>query len=163
MAEAGAAVGRTWRGWSCGEAFILAGAVLLIADLILLPWHHYALHVDVSGLGITLPRFSYNRTGVQSPHAVLGELAVIIAALMAVQVVAVKAQPVPALVRLTQLQLVAGPGALALLISKFFSDDAFLGAGAWLALLFGVILAIGGYLRSQDSATVPGPAVGRES
>lgn len=162
MAEAGAAVGRTWRGWSRSEGLILVGAVLLIADLILLPWHHYALHVDVSGLGITLPRFSYNRTGVQSPHAVLGVLGVIIAGLMAAQVVAVKARPAPALVRLTQLQLVAGPGALALLISKFFSDDAFLGAGAWLALLFGAMLAVGGYLRSQEAATVPGPALGRE-
>lgn len=156
MAEPGAAVRRTWKGWSRSEGFILGGAILLIGDLLLLPWHHYALHVDVSGLGITLPRFSYDRTGVQSPHAALGVLSVIVAALMAAQVVAARVRPAPALVRLTQFQLVAGPGVLALLISKFFSDDAFLGTGAWLALLFGFLLALGGYLRSQEAAVVPG-------
>jgi hypothetical protein len=159
MADTGAAARRTWRGWSRSEGFIVGGAVLLIADLILLPWHHYALHVDVSNLGIHLPQFSYDRSGVQSPHAELGVASAVVAALMAAHVVAARARPSPALSRLTQIQLVAGPLALALLIAKFFSDDAFLGPGAWLAVLLGVVLTLGGFMRSQEASLAPGAGV----
>jgi len=161
MAESGAAARRTWRGWSRGEALIVGGAVLLAADLILLPWHHYALHIDVSNLGVDIPGFSYDRNGVQAPHAALGILGVLIAALMAAQVVVARARPGPAVTRLAQVQLVAGPAVLALLLSKFFSDSDFLGVGAWLALLLGVALALGGYLRSLEASSVPGTTVER--
>lgn len=136
---------------------IVLGAMLLIADLILLPWHHYALHVDLGNLGIRLPQFSYNRSGVQSPHAELGVLGLIVAALMAAQVVLAKLSRGPGLTGLAQLQLVAGPAVLALLVSKFFSDSTFLGAGAWLGLLLGVLLTLGGYLRSQEASMSSSP------
>lgn len=131
----------------------MAAAMLLVADLLVLPWHHYFVHVDTANLGIQLPSFSYNRTGVQSPNASLGIVAVAVAAVMAVQVVVVRlTRPTP---RMVQVHLVLGPAVFGLLIAKTLGDNNFLGVGAWLGLLFGAALALGGVLVGQDAPAEP--------
>lgn len=131
---------------------------MLIADLVLLPWHHYALNVDTGGLPITLPSFALDRTGVESPDAQLGIGALLLAGLMVMHVLAAKASS--AVPRLAFLHLIVGPGALGLLVAKLLSDDEFLGPGAWLGVLFGAALALGGYLVSQEAALMAGGTVG---
>jgi len=153
MAEPPVITRPTWRGWTRGEGLIVVAGVLLAADLVLMPWHHYALHVDVSNLGVSLPQFAYDRSGVQNPGALLGVASMTIAVLMTLQVVAAKARP--AVARLAVAHLVAGPAALGLLIAKLLSDDTFLGTGAWLGLLLGAALGLGGYMRSQESSALP--------
>jgi len=153
MPEPKVAARRTWRGWTRGEGLIVVTSLLLTADLVLLPWHHYALHVNVANLGVQLPKFAYDRSGVQSPNPLLGVASLVIALLMAAQVLAAKARP--ELARLAGVHLVAGPAALGLLISKLFSDDTFLGIGAWLGLLLGAALGLGGYMRSHEASSLP--------
>lgn len=148
------------RAWTRGEAIVVVAGVLLAADLLLLPWHHYALDVDVGNLGIDLPSFSYDRNGVQSPNAWLGMAALGLAVFMVVQVLTAKASP--AMARLGELQAVAGPAVLGLLLAKLFTNDEFLGRGAWLGVLLGTGMAVGGYLCSQE-APAPRPATGGAS
>lgn len=158
MAQPEAVARRSWRGWTRGEGVVVVAGILLVADLLLLPWHHYALNVDVGNLGIELPRFSFDRNGVQSPNAILGIAALVLAALMVVQVLAAKASP--AMPKLGQLHLIAGPAVLGLLLAKLFSNDDFLGSGAWLGVLLGIALAVGGYLLSQEASGYAGRTVG---
>jgi len=139
---------RTLRGWTRAERIVVVAGVLLIADLLLLPWHHYALNLDVGNLGIHLPRFAYDRSGVQAPDAAFGVIALFGASLMVLQVVGAKV--VPAVAPLARFQLVAGPAVLGLLIGKLISNDDFLGRGAWLGLLLGVGMTVGGCLVSQQ-------------
>lgn len=160
MPDPDGATRRKRRDWSRGEGIIVVAAALLVADLLLLPWHRFALDVDVGNLGIELPSFSYERSGVQSPNAWLGIGALTLAVLMFVQVLTARASPVMA--RLGELQPVAGPAVLGLLLAKLFTNDELLGAGAWLGVLLGAALALGGYLRTQE-AEAPGPARGGAS
>ena len=159
MAQPEASAPRSWRGWTRGEGIIVVAGILLVADLLLLPWHHYALNVDVGNLGIDLPTFSLDRNGVQSPNAGFGIAALLLTVLMVVLVLAAKARATPP--TLGQLHLIAGPGVLGLLLAKLFSNDEFLGSGAWLGVLLAMGLAVGGYLASQDTSGNPGTTVGR--
>src|SRR5687768_7956075 len=66
---------------SQGERIVLVAGVLLIADLVLLPWHDIELGGDLEGLVDT------TLTGVQAPYAAYGVVAVILTGLMVVQIV----------------------------------------------------------------------------
>lgn len=126
---------------------MVAGA-LLVADLLVLPWHHYFVDANTPELGIELPTFSLDRTGVQTPNSGLGIAACVLAAAMVLQVLLAKARSTIA--TWPTFHLVAGPAALGLLVAKLLVDDNFLGTGAWLGLLLGLGVAIGGYLLSQE-------------
>ena len=165
MAEPGAGPRRSWRGWTRGEGLIVVAGVLLIADLVTLPWHHFATNynfpdigIDLGELGVDLPRFALDRTGIQSPDGNLGIAALVLAGLMVVLVLAAKVNP--GLRRHSQIHLVAGPAALGLLTAKFLSNDHYLGSGAWGGMLLALGLAIGGYMLSQESSVGAGGRAG---
>lgn len=152
MADADAPA-RSGRSWTRGERIIAVAGLLLIADLFLLPWHHFAVGVP-KGLGLTAPGFTYNRNGVQNPHPNLGIAAVVLAGAMVLQVLAARTgRAAAAMPDVSQLHLVAGAAALGALVAKLLSFDQFLGTGAYLGILLAGGLAFGGYLRSQEAAT----------
>ena len=126
---------------------MVAGS-LLIVDLLLLPWHHYFVDVPTGDLGIELPTFSLDRTGVQTPDSNLGIAALVLAAAMVLQVLVAKLSP--AVSSWPTFHLVAGPAALGLLVAKLLVDNHFLGPGAWLGIALGVGVAVGGYVVSQE-------------
>ncbi|HEX2048142.1 MAG TPA: hypothetical protein VHF27_10275 [Acidimicrobiales bacterium] len=138
---------RPGRRWTRGELVIVVAGVLLAADLVTLPWHHYRL--DVQDLGLDLPSFNLERTGVQSPQAAFGIIAVGIALGMAVHVVLAKF--VPAVPRLEQVHLVAGAVVLGLVLAKLLADREFLGTGAWVGTALAFTVAYGGFALSQES------------
>lgn len=157
MAEPDIAARRVWNGWTRGEGIVIVAGTLLVVDLLVLPWHHYFVNVDTPNLGIELPTFSYDRTGVQTPNAGFGIAALVLALAMVGQVAAAKFRP--AVPRMGSVHLVLGPAVFGLLLAKMLTDDNFLGMGAWLGLLLGAAVAVGGYLLSQE-APVPSKPVG---
>lgn len=145
------------RAWWIPRVIVAMAGVLLIVDLLALPWHHYAVTVDTRGLDLRLPSFRLDRTAVQAPHPALGFGAVILAGVM---VLLVAVTTIHALrPRLEHLQLVLGPAVLGLLAAKAVSAD-FLGTGAWLGLLLGAVLAYGGFRVSQEAARRDGATRG---
>ena len=99
-------------------------------------------------IGIQLPTFSLNRTGVQTPDSNLGIGALVLTVAMVLQVLATKVNPTIA--TWPTFHLVVGPAALGLLVAKLLVDDNFLGAGAWSGIAVGVGVAVGGYVVSQE-------------
>lgn len=129
----------------------MAAGILLAADLIALPWHHYRL--DMADLGLDVPEFNLERTGVQSPQAAFGIAAVGLALGMALHVVVAKFTS--ALPRAEQLHLVAGAVVLGLVLAKLLADREFLGTGAWVGTALAFAVAYGGFALSQESSPVP--------
>ena len=125
----------------------MVAGILLAVDLVALPWHHYRL--DTGDLGIELPAFNLERTGVQSPQAAFGMAAAAIAAAMAAHIVVAKLTS--SLPRLEQVHLVAGAVALGLVLAKLLADREFLGTGAWVGTGLAFALAYGGFALSQES------------
>ena len=125
----------------------MAAGILLAADLIALPWHHYRL--DMGDLGLDVPAFNLERTGVQSPQAAFGIAAVGLALGMALHVVVAKFTS--ALPRAEPLHLVAGAVVLGLVLAKLLADREFLGIGAWVGTALAFAVAYGGFALSQES------------
>ena len=142
------------RGWTRGERIVVVTALLLAADLFFLPWHHFSL--DFGQLGVQVPSFSFERTGVQDPRAAFGIAATVIALGMAIHMVATKLSA--AVPRLDQFHLIAGAVVLGLLLAKLIADRQFLGIGAWVGTGLAVGLAYGGYDLSQESPAGSGTA-----
>jgi hypothetical protein len=129
---------------TAGERVVLAAGVVLLIDLLFLPWYH----VDLGVLG------SVSRSAVQSPYAGYGFLALIVTFVMVAQIVAAKllsAQlPDPPL-PWSQVHFIAGAVVLALLLLKIIAETTALGFGAYLAVLLGVGLLFGGYTIKQEA------------
>lgn len=153
MAEADTPA-RAGRRWTRGEGIVVAAGTLLVVDLLVLPWHHFSLDVDLEQFGIQVPSFTFDRRGVQNPQAFFGVSALIVAAAMVLQILAAKVSA--AVPRWEQIHLIAGPVVLGLLVAKIIANNDFLGIGAWIGVGLGVALAYGGFLLSQETA--PGPA-----
>jgi hypothetical protein len=148
---------RRGREWTRGEQVVVAAGVLLILDLLVLPWHHFSLNVDLERFGIDVPSFTFDRRGVQNPQAFFGIAAVVVAAAMVLHILARKVRAgVP---RYEQLHLIAGPVAFGLLVAKLLANDAFLGVGAWVGTGLAAVLAFGGFLISQEATTGPDRSV----
>lgn len=144
------------RQWTRGEKVVAVAGILLAADLVLLPWHHYRL--DVGDLGLDLPSFSLKRTGVQSPQAAFGLAAAVIAVAMALLTVAAKLAPA-AVPRLEQIHLVAGAVVLGLVLAKLLADREFLAVGAWAGTALAFAIAYGGFAMSQETSNGSGTTV----
>lgn len=135
------------RAWRIPRLIVAMAGVLLIVDLLALPWHHYEVKVDTKGLNLHLPTFELDRTAVQSPHPSLGFAAIGLAALMVLLVAVTSARQFR---RYEHLQLLIGPTVFGLLAAKALVAD-YLGTGAWLGLLLGAVLAYGGFRVSQEA------------
>lgn len=137
-----------------GEKVVAAAGLLLLVDLLFLPWHKLDLGiVDVS------------RSGIESPNAFWGILALLVTIAMVAVVVVTRLTtarlpdlPVP----LGQAMFIAGLAVLALLLLKLVIETDLLGFGAWLGLLLGAALAYGGFLMRQEAGAgeSPGPSPG---
>ncbi len=125
----------------------MVAGLLLVVDLLALPWHHY--HLDINDLGLDLPAFDLQRTGVQDPQAGFGIVAAGIALGMVVHTLAAKATAT--LPRAEQVHLVAGAVVLGLVLAKLLADREFLGTGAWAGTALALALAYGGFALSQEA------------
>ena len=135
---------------SQGERIVLVGGVLLIADLLFVPWHS----VDLGGLDIA---FDTTRTGVESPNGGYGVAAVILTSLMIAQILVARltSARLPAMgLPWSQLQLVAGVFVAVVLVIKLARETELLGFGSYSGVLAGVLVAYGGYVISREPAPV---------
>ncbi len=132
---------------SQGERIVLLAGVLLIIDLLFLPWHSFDVPAIADGLGV-----DSTRSGVQSPNAFYGIVALILALVMVVQIVLDKltAVELPKLpVPWSQVHSFAGITVALMLLIKLIAETDVLGFGAFLGVLLGLALAYGGYAIGQ--------------
>jgi hypothetical protein len=126
---------------SQGERIVLVAGVLLIIDLLFLPWHS----IDLGGLNV--PGVDLTRSGVQSPNGGYGVVALLLAIVMVAQIVATKlasaslpSPPVP----WSQVHFIAGIAVAALLVLKLVVETESLGVGSYRGILLGLAVAYGG-------------------
>jgi hypothetical protein len=138
---------------SKGERIVLISGVLLVIDLLFLPWHRIRLG-GVLGVGVDV-----SRTGVQSPNSGYGILALLVTLVMIAQIVAARftsaklpKPPVP----WGRVHLIAGIVVLALLVIKLIAQTDFLGFGCFLGILLAAALAFGGITISTEPEVSPG-------
>ena len=128
---------------SLGQKIIGAAGIILIIDLLFLPWH-----------SVDLGFAEVSRSGIESPNSFYGILALIIAILMVVVVVmqAMAADKLPDLpVPYGRALFIAGVVTFALLLLKLVVETDFLGFGAWLGLICAAALAYGGFTMNSDA------------
>jgi hypothetical protein len=141
---------------SLGDKIVGATGIVLLIDLLFFPWHKVDLGFDIPGVAD-----SVTRKAIQSPNAVWGWLALLVALAIVAAVIIRK---------LTTTQLpdlpVPWPRAiffgtiavLVLLLIKLISETDFLAFGAYLAILLGAGMVYGGFLISKETETAPGTA-----
>lgn len=136
---------------SKGERIVLVSGVLLVIDLLFLPWHRVNLGPLIGA--------NVSRTGVQSPNSGYGILALLVALVMIAQIVAARftsaklpKPPVP----WGQVHLIAGVIVLALLVIKLFAETNYLGFGCFLGIVLAAALAFGGFTISKEPEVSPG-------
>ncbi len=131
---------------SQGERIVLVAGVLLIVDLLLLPWHSAP---DIpEGIG-----FDPTRTAVQEIYPAYGIAAVVLTALMIVQIVLARLLsvrlPAPAL-PWPQVHLILGIFVAVVLAIKLYRETELLGYGAYSGVLAGILVAYGGWSISRE-------------
>lgn len=136
-----------------GEKIVAGVGIALVINLVFLPWHN----ID---LGI----LSVSRKGIQSPNAIWGILALLVAAAM-VTVVAVSRFTTTQLPDLPvpwpQAMFFAGMAVAVLLILKLVLETSFLGFGAFLGVVLGGGMAYGGFLMRNEAGPIVNPPGGR--
>lgn len=126
------------------DKIIGATGIVLIIDLIALPWHD----VDLGILG------SETRTAIQSPNGFYGVLALLLT-LAVVGVTALRVfspdTKLPELpISWNQAIFFAAAATAALLLLKLIVETDFLGFGSWLGILLAGGMAYGGFLKFQE-------------
>ena len=130
---------------SLSDKIIGGAGIVLIIDLLFLPWHS----IDLGPFG-----GSITRTAVQDPNAFWGILALLLA-IAVVAVVAVRAfKPETTLpdlpVSWNQAIFYATAAIAVLLLLKLLIETSELGFGAFLGILLAGGMAYGGFLKFQD-------------
>ena len=132
---------------SQGERIVLVGGLLLIIDLLFVPWHSLELEGP-----------DFRVTAVQEPYAAYGVVAVILTAVMLAQIAVARLTPVrlPGSPMLwAQIHLIAGVFVAVVLVIKLLRATDLLGFGSYSGVLGGVLVAYGGYCIARDGG---GPA-----
>lgn len=126
-----------------GDKIVAGTGIFLVISLLFLPWHN----IDF-GFGA-----SFSRTGVQSPNAFFGWLALLLAIALVGSIVAEKLMgtslpdlPVP----WSDARFFGALAVLGLLVLKLVFEFDWLGFGAWLSLLLAAGMAYGGFLIKQE-------------
>jgi hypothetical protein len=145
------------REWTRGEAVVVVAGTLLVVDLLLAPWHRFAIDVNLEQFGVELPGFRLDRRGVQNPQAFFGIASAVVAAVMVIQILSSKM--LTSVPRAEQLHLVAGAVVLGLVAAKLMANNDFLAIGAWLGIALAAALAYGGFLLSQETSAGTGRTV----
>ena len=141
---------------SRGDQIVGGAGVLLVIDLLFLPWHH--VRVGFAQFHVTA-----NRTALQSPNAFWGWLAFLVTVALVARVVLARFTTVqlPKLpVTWGRASLIGGVAVVALLLLKLVLKTDFLGVGAWFGIILGGAMAYGGYLHTQEEQTAVPPGVG---
>lgn len=130
-----------------GEKIVGGAGILLLIDLLFLPWHK----ID---LGI----ISVSRSAIESPNGFWGALALLVTIAMVAVVVLTRftSTKLPDLpIPLGRAMFFAGIAVVALLVIKLIVETDFLGFGAWLGLLLGAAVAYGGFLIGKEAGEAP--------
>lgn len=130
-----------------GDKVVGAAGVLLLIDLLFLPWH-----------SIDLGILSVSRSGIESPGSFWGILAMLVAIAMVAVVVLTRftSTKMPDLpIPLGQAMFFGGIAVAALLVLKLITKTDYLGFGAWLGVLLGAAMAYGGFLVRQEAGAAP--------
>lgn len=141
-------------GLSPGERTVLIAGLALIADLLFLPWYD----IDLGSLDAVV---NTTATGVQPPYAGYGIAAVVLAAIMIVQIalarllaVRLPDPPVP----WSQIHLILGIFVAVVIVIKLVRLTDSLGYGAYSAILAGVLVAYGGYRIASELSPPVAPS-----
>ena len=131
---------------SRGERFVVVAGGLLLLALAFFPWHRSVVLALLYGDG--------TRTALQSPNALPGTVAFLLAVGMVAQVLMARysSQRVnPVLVRL---QPVAGMAVVALLAWKLADDTADLSTGAYIGIPLAAVLAYGALVLAKEHGSL---------
>ncbi len=139
---------------SQGERIVLIAGILLIVDLLLFPWHKFP------GL-LGVPPYGPSSTGIQSPGAAWGVIALLVTLAMVAHLVATRLAnvtlpdiPLP----WGQVHLIAGCTVFGLLLIKLVAETDFTAYGAYLGVMLAAALAFGGFVVNKEAtATGRGP------
>ena len=141
----------TTRKLSQGEWIVLVVGLLLLLDLLLLPWHAVDLTAPQQQVADAVG-FDPTPSAVQPPGRGYGIAAVVFLLVMIVQIVIARfttlrlpEPPVP----WSQIHLIAGIFVLVVLVIKLIRDTSGLGYGAYSGLLGALLVAYGAYLIAQ--------------
>ena len=142
----------TNRKLSQGEWIVLIAGLLLLLDLLFLPWHSVELDATEQLVADEIG-FDPSPAAVQPPARGYGIAAVIFLLVMIVQIVIARftslrlpEPPVP----WSQIHLIAGIFVLVVLVIKLIRDTSGLGYGAYSGILGALLVAYGAYLIAQD-------------
>ena len=133
-------------GLSAGERTVVIAGLLLIADLLFLPWYD----IDLGPLDEAV---NTTATGVQEPYAGYGIAAVVLVVIMIAQIALAKLLSVrmPRLpVPWSQIHLILGIFVAVVLVIKLVRLTDSLGYGAYSAILAGILIAYGGYRIASE-------------
>ncbi len=135
---------------SLSDKIIGGTGIVLIIDLLFLPWHS----VDLPFIG------SYTRTAVQSPDSFWGILALLLTIAVVVVVALRVFSPDTKLPELPvswdQATFFATAAVGVLLLLKLIVNTDYLGFGAWLGILLAAGMVYGGFLKfQQDKGATP--------
>lgn len=135
---------------SLGQRIIAGSGILLIFDLVVLPWHR----IDLGAIGGTL-----TRSAIEAPNGGLGLLA-LLAALVVVAYVALSAfteVAMPVLpVSWAQAQLAGAAATAAFVFLKLAVETSALGIGAWAGVILAAAVVYGGYIRYREMEATAG-------
>ena len=124
------------------DLMVGAGALLLIIDILFLPWH------SVVG---------FDFSGTDAPGGIWGVLALVATIAVVVDLSLARFSPATQ-VPTTQLgrdmtRTVLAGVALLLVLIKFIDNTSFLAVGTWLGIILAVVVLAGAWLNSQGRST----------
>lgn len=138
---------------SMGDKVVAGAGIALVINLVFLPWHK----VDLGILKVT-------RTGIESPNAIWGILAMLVAlAMVAVVVVGrLTTAKLPEIgMPWEQAELIAGGAVAALLVLKLVLETDALGFGAFLGIILAGVVVYGAIvMRKESGPTASGTGPG---
>jgi hypothetical protein len=131
-----------------GERITVIAGLILIIDLLFLPWHKVSTVV----FGQTI---SGTASAIESPNGFYGVLALILTIVLVGVILArlggVKLPDLPA--PLGQIIMIVGIVIFVLLLIKLLAETDFLGFGAYLGILLGAAVAFGAYSINKEGAS----------
>jgi hypothetical protein len=124
-----------------------AGGILLIIDLLFLPWHHESATL----LGATV---SASQSATSAPDAIWGVIALLLTLAVVVDLALSLFNP-QTRVPTTQLgrpmtRCAVAAGAIFFLLLKFFAHTQYLGVGAYLGFILAIAVVVGAYHYAQE-------------